>query len=83
MGKNLGRREGDGWVRQGGTGPLRINARGTGKLYLDLRCDIVLEEPAGRAGTLAEFNVRRGGGRGWAAKEGGAHPDQPINLVFS
>jgi hypothetical protein len=55
MGKNLGRR-GRGWmVRLARTGTLRINARGTGKLYLDVRCDIVLEEPAGLPGAWGSF----------------------------
>ena len=61
MRKNLGV-VGEGWVRLGGTGPCEISARGTGKLYLDLRCDTVLEEPAGLPGARGEIFVCAGGG---------------------
>ena len=48
-----------------GWGPdaFEISARGTGKLYRGLRCNTVLEEPAGLPGAReGDFYVRRGAG---------------------
>ena len=55
------------WVRAGGRmgawvgrDAYEISARGTGKLYLGLRCDTVLEEPAGLPGVRGIMCRREG-----------------------